>query len=138
MKQQLIALGTGILFGVGLNLSQMVNPEKVIAFLDIAGNWDPSLALVMVGALLVSFPAYMFILNSKRPVCAESFDLPEKTRPDPRLLVGAALFGTGWGLAGYCPGPAVSTLAINWQEALPFILAMWVGGFIADKFVQLK
>ncbi len=133
MKQQVTALGTGILFGVGLNVSQMVNPEKVIAFLDIAGNWDPSLAFVMAGALLVSFPAYMFILNRNRPVCAESFDLPTKARPDPRLLGGVALFGMGWGLAGYCPGPAVSALAINWHEAVPFIIAMWVGGLLAEK-----
>ena len=133
MKQQLTALATGVLFGVGLNLSQMVNPEKVLAFLDIARNWDPSLALVMAGALLVSFPAYMFILGRDKPVCAESFDLPGKTRPDTRLLFGASIFGVGWGLAGYCPGPVIAALTINWREAVPFVIAMWIGGLLAEK-----
>lgn len=138
MKQNLAALGTGLLFGIGLNLSQMVNPDKVLAFLDITGHWDPSLALVMAGALLVSLPAYLFILKRSAPVCATSFDLPQKTQPDTRLLVGASLFGIGWGLAGYCPGPVISALAINWQEAVPFIIAMWLGGLIADRFKKLQ
>ena len=133
MKRGLsIALVSGILFGAGLTLSQMVNPFKVLAFLDVFGHWDASLAFVMGGALFIAAPAYHWILKQQKPVCEEKFYLPTKTRIDTRLVIGAMLFGMGWGIGGYCPGPALSALVINWQEAIPFVLAMIAGGFLAD------
>lgn len=134
MWRSLAALLTGLLFGVGLAWSQMVYPQKVLAFLDVAGgHWDPSLALVMLGALAVTLPAFAVILKRGGPLLDVRFYLPDKTAPDARLLVGAALFGVGWGLAGYCPGPAIAALAIHWREALPFLLATAAGGWLADR-----
>ncbi len=132
MKTGITALFSGIVFGFGLNLSQMVNPEKVLAFLDITGNWDPSLALVMAGALAVALPLYSITLKRTAPLLAEKFELPVKQQLDKSLLLGATLFGCGWGLAGYCPGPALAAMLINWQEAIPFVIAMAVGGKLCD------
>ena len=106
----LVALFAGALFGLGLSVSGMMNPAKVIGFLDFAGGWDPTLAFVMGGALLVTVPAFRLILNRPRPILADGFALPSKSTLDGRLLGGAALFGVGWGLSGFCPGPAVAAL----------------------------
>lgn len=132
MARQLLALFAGIVFGVGLAWSQMVYPLKVLAFLDITGHWDPSLALVMAGALTVTLPLFPWILKCQRPLLAQTFHLPSQSDIDSPLLVGAALFGVGWGIAGYCPGPAIAALAIHWQEAVPFLLAVAAGGLAAD------
>ena len=107
MPRMIVALLAGTLFGVGLAVSGMANPQKVIGFLDVAGKWDPALLFVIGGALLVTIPAFRLILGRPRPLLADRFALPTKSALDGRLLGGAALFGVGWGLSGLCPGPAV-------------------------------
>jgi uncharacterized membrane protein YedE/YeeE len=127
MLKMLVNLFAGTLFGLGLSISGMVNPQKVIGFLDFAGDWDPTLALVFGGALLVAIPAFRLILRRPHPVLAEEFELPTKKDVDGRLLGGAALFGVGWGLAGFCPGPAVTALASGLLPVFAFVAAMVVG-----------
>lgn len=121
------ALALGLLFGLGLIVSGMSNPAKVLAFLDVAGRWDPSLALVMAGAVAVSAAGYRVARWRGRPVLAPRLEIPTRRDLDPRLLAGAALFGVGWGLAGLCPGPALTLLTIVPGEALTFVAAMVVG-----------
>lgn len=129
MKTNVIALLAGVLFGLGLCLSHMADPNKVLAFLDIVGNWDPSLALVMGGALSVFTLAFPLIRKRARPWVGNVLHVPDRTDIDRPLLIGAALFGLGWGLAGYCPGPAIAALMINPHEAVVFVLAVIVGGW---------
>src|SRR5271166_3287436 len=107
MLRLVSAFASGLLFGLGLTVSHMVDPTKVLGFLDLAGDWDPSLALVMLGALVVAMPGYALARRLTRPLCAADFAVPSSTAVDRRLMVGALLFGTGWGLVGYCPGPAL-------------------------------
>ena len=123
----LVALISGIIMGLGLCISQMANPAKVIAFLDVFGNWDPSLALVMAGALFVSTIAFRFILKRQKPVCGGQFSLPDKKEVDIQLMAGSALFGVGWGLAGFCPGPAFASLAYGVYESFIFVGSMLLG-----------
>jgi len=123
----LAALACGIIFGLGLAISGMMNPAKVIGFLDVAGNWDPTLAFVMGGALLVAVPAYRVILGRTRPVLARDFSLPTKSRLDRPLVYGSALFGVGWGLVGFCPGPAVAAIVTGLPAVLGFVAAMLAG-----------
>lgn len=130
MVRLLVALLAGVLFGVGLGVSQMVDPAKVLGFLDLAGDWDPSLALVMGGALLVTLPMFLPTIRRGRPIFADEFDLPRRTRLDGRLVGGAALFGIGWGLVGFCPGPAISSLAYLREESLVFLAAMVAGALL--------
>lgn len=127
IKQTITALILGILFGVGLTVSQMVNPAKVLAFLDVAGNWDPTLLLVFLGALVIALPAYQIVLRRGRPLFAGTFHLPSLQHIDTRLVGGSALFGIGWGLIGLCPGPALSSLAFLRWESLLFVISMFVG-----------
>lgn len=127
-----VALLSGAIFGVGLAISGMINPAKIIGFLDFAGDWDPTLAFVMGGALLVSIPAFRWILSRPSPVLDDSFDLPKKSSLDGRLLGGAALFGVGWGLSGFCPGPAVAALASGLPSVFVFMAAM-LGGMALYK-----
>ena len=127
MPRMIVALFAGALFGVGLAVSGMTNPAKIIGFLDVAGEWDPTLMFVMGGALLVTIPAFRLILGWGRPLLAEGFALPTKTALDGRLLGGAALFGVGWGLSGFCPGPAVVALVTGLLPVFAFVAAM-VGG----------
>lgn len=127
MIKNLSTLFCGTLFGLGLVISQMVNPVKVLAFLDIAGHWDPSLALVMASALITLGLAHKLILRRPAPILEQSFHLPSATRIDARLLIGAALFGVGWGLSGFCPGAAIAAIGYGQAEALLFTLAMCVG-----------
>jgi uncharacterized protein len=124
MSRTFAALFAGTLFGVGLAVSGMINPAKVVGFLDVAGGWDPTLAFVMGGALLVTIPAFRVILNRPRPVLADGFDLPTKSTLDARLLGGAALFGVGWGLSGFCPGPAVAAVTTGLAPVFAFVAAM--------------
>ncbi len=118
---------SGLLFGLGLTVSGMINPTKVIGFLDIAGAWDPSLALVMLAGLAVTVPAFHFILKQERPLFEEKFFLPGKSDIDLRLILGAVAFGIGWGLAGLCPGPALAGIASLDSSVLSFVAAMLVG-----------
>lgn len=110
MFRMTVALFSGTLFGLGLAISGMANPAKVIGFLDVAGDWDPTLALVMGGGLLVALPAFRVIFKRRSPVLAKKFDLPTSKKIDGKLIGGSAVFGIGWGLSGFCPGPAVTAL----------------------------
>lgn len=122
-----IALLCGLLFGVGLVVSDMANPARVLAFLDVAGDWDPALALVMGSALVPSALAYAWRRGRQRPIAAAAFHVPENRRIDARLLGGAALFGIGWGLVGLCPGPALAALATLQWPFFAFAAAMLAG-----------
>jgi uncharacterized protein len=123
----LAALGCGFVFGLGLAVSGMMNPAKVIGFLDVAGDWDPTLAFVMGGALLVAIPAYRVILKQRRPVLSGAFSLPAKEKLDASLIWGSSFFGVGWGLVGFCPGPAVAAIVTGLPTVLGFVAAMIAG-----------
>jgi len=127
MGRNLSALLAGLVFGLGLTVSQMVNPAKVLAFLDLFGNWDPSLAFVMGAALAVTAIGYRLAWRRPAPVFADRFQLPGNRRIDARLALGAVLFGIGWGLVGLCPGPAIAALAIGGAPAALFLAAMAAG-----------
>ena len=127
VRALLPTLVAGLLFGAGLALSDMVNPARVLAFLDVAGRWDPTLAFVMGGAIIPSAVAYWIARRMRRPLLASEFRVPKTREIEPRLLAGATLFGIGWGLIGLCPGPAVAGLAFGlWQVGL-FVAAMLAG-----------
>ncbi len=123
----IVALLAGVLMGLGLAVSGMINPAKVLNFLDLAGDWDPTLVVVMASALLTTMVGYRLVLSRKMPLFAASFSLPMRRDIDVRLIVGAALFGMGWGLAGFCPGPAIAALTSLRAEPLIFVAAMAVG-----------
>ncbi|WP_120511044.1 YeeE/YedE family protein [Photobacterium salinisoli] len=126
--QMLIALIAGLLFGAGLTISQMVNPDKVLNFLDVAGQWDPSLLLVMGSALVVFGLGYHFLVKPRsKPLVADQFYIPVNKIIDKPLIIGAILFGLGWGLVGICPGPAVSNLLGGNAKIFGFIIAMLAG-----------
>lgn len=131
-REILSALLTGILFGLGLAIAQMTDPNKVLNFLDITGQWDPSLAFVMASALLVVAPAYRFILRRKRPLWGATFQVPTRSDIDSRLVVGSALFGIGWGLSGYCPGPAITALATLSPGAVGVVGGLLIGMWAHD------
>lgn len=126
----LVALLAGLVFGIGLVVSQMVVPEKVLGFLDVFGDWNPSLAFVMGGAILVAAPAFALARRMDSPDLARSFEISTRRDLDVRLLSGAAIFGIGWGLVGLCPGPALVALDFRSEPALPFVAAM-IAGMIA-------
>jgi uncharacterized membrane protein YedE/YeeE len=134
---KIISLVSGIIFGVGLVISEMINPEKVLGFLDLFGNWDPSLAFVMIGALIVSSPLFHIIKNKEKPLFAEKFNYSNNKEVNNRLIVGSALFGAGWGLGGLCPGPAISSIALININSITFVFAMFFG-FCLVKFLKLS
>ena len=121
------ALGAGLLFGLGLIVSGMINPSKVIGFLDLAGNWDPSLIFVMGGGVTVTLCTFWLVLRRERPLFDKQFYLPSKADIDKRLISGAALFGVGWGIAGLCPGPAMTGLATLDPTVVLFVGSMVIG-----------
>lgn len=129
----LIAFSAGLLFSIGIALSGMIDPARVLGFLKVSDNWDPSLALVMAGALAVYVPGFRFTQRKNAPHFAEKFYLPGHHKIDRSLLIGATLFGSGWGLAGYCPGPAIAALTTASTGTLAFVAAMVAGWFIARK-----
>ena len=129
-----LTLLSGILFGFGLALSGMVSPSKVVGFLDITGNWDPSLIFVIGGGVAVTGVSFYFLLRRPIPFSGERFTLPTRKDIDARLITGAGIFGLGWGIGGFCPGPALSSLAYGKVEIFLFVGAMIVGMVIA-KFV---
>lgn len=135
MAQILAAAATGLLFGIGLVLSQMVNPAKVIGFLDIAGEWDPALAFVMGSALITATIGFRFVLKQPAPSFAEAFQIPTRKDIDTRLIAGSALFGIGWGLSGYCPGPAIAGSGLALTPTLIFLVCM-LGGMALFRFTE--
>lgn len=136
-RTALAATLAGVLFGLGLAVSQMVDPGKVLAFLDVAavadGAWDPSLLLVLCAAVGTNLVGYRLVLGRPSPLFAARFSLPTRKDVDRRLVAGSALFGVGWGLAGYCPGPAVAALSQGSLDALWFTIAMLLGMFAFQK-----
>jgi hypothetical protein len=134
--QLVSSLASGVVFGLGLAVSQMVNPAKVIGFLDVAGRWDPTLLFVMAGALLVTVPAFRWVVKRPYPLFAAGFLLPKRKDVEPRLVIGAALFGIGWGLAGLCPGPAVTALVTLAMPIGVFFVAMLAGAFAYDRWAK--
>lgn len=135
-KQSLVALIAGILFGFGLMLSGMANPSKVMNFLDLTGTWDPTLAFVMGGALLISVPAFHFVLRQPKSLTGGAFQLPTRKDIDLQLIAGAALFGIGWGLSGYCPGPALAALSFASLSSVMIVLAMVFGILMHDRVLN--
>ncbi|MEX3634620.1 DUF6691 family protein [Paraburkholderia sp. BR14320] len=129
------ALLAGLLFGLGLMVSGMSNPAKVLGFLDIAGRWDPSLAFVMVGAIVVASLAFFVARRRKRSLLGLPVQLPASTTITPRLVLGSAVFGIGWGLAGFCPGPALVALGAGYPKAIGFVAAM-VAGMVVFELVE--
>ena len=131
----------GLVFGFGLLLSGMSDPAKVLNFLDLggiaSGNWDPSLAFVMAGAVAVTFVGFRFVLQRSRPLFAERFHLPTKRELDLRIVAGPAIFGVGWGLAGFCPGPALTALGFGSRAAFIFVAAMLTGMWLARFLTRL-
>jgi uncharacterized membrane protein YedE/YeeE len=131
-----LTFAAGLIFGLGLILSQMVNPAKVMNFLDVAGMWDPSLAFVMGGAVAVAFIGFRIALARPAPLYGETFHLPTAKGLDTRLFVGPAIFGVGWGLAGLCPGPAVTALTVGGLDVALFVAFMLAGMWAARTIAQ--
>ena len=136
--RQAVNLLAGVIFGLGLLISGMANPAKVQNFLDLAGTFDPSLIFVMAGAVAVTFVGYRLVLRRPKPVLAERFYLPASDIIDGRLILGAALFGIGWGLSGFCPGPAIVSLPLLAKGTLIFLPAMLAGIGLARLLSQGK
>ncbi|MBF0570467.1 MAG: YeeE/YedE family protein [Candidatus Omnitrophica bacterium] len=130
----IIAFISGFIMSIGLIVSGMINPQKVIGFLDLFGHFDPTLAFVMAGALSVSAVGYRLVGSSK-PLLCETFDLPKRNKIDRQLILGAVIFGVGWGLAGFCPGPAIVGVGLGFFKAIIFVIAMLTGMFLARKQV---
>jgi uncharacterized membrane protein YedE/YeeE len=129
-----VTFGAGVLFAVGLVISGMTQPSKVVGFLDFFGRWDPSLAFVMGGAVIINAILFRFIVKRQRPFYEPEFHLPTRNDLDWRLIVGGGLFGIGWGLAGYCPGPGITSLASLQSPAIVFVAAMAVGMLLFSVF----
>jgi len=130
---RLISLLSGIIFGLGLTISGMVNPQKVLGFLNLFGEWDPSLIFVMVGAIIIFAPLHFIFKRKSRPIFAKEFQIINNRNIDKKLLIGSGLFGVGWGLAGLCPGPAIASISFLNPSSLIFVLFMFVGFFIANR-----
>lgn len=138
MRHILPGLFAGLLFGAGLALSGMINPARVLGFLDVAGAWDPTLAFVLGGALLPSALSYALVRRMKRPVMAEEFCIPQNRTIEKRLLAGGAIFGIGWGLVGLCPGPAIAGLVLGKWEVWLFVAAMIAGMWLQRIYTDLR
>lgn len=140
MKQAGVTVIAGLMFGLGLGLSQMIDRDRVLGFLDVAGVWDPTLLFVLGGAVGVTVIVFRFVLRLPHPFFSKTFYLPTKKTVDMQLIVGAAIFGLGWGIAGYCPGPAITALMLGIWNPMLFMLGLMVGSLsyktIAD--VSLK
>jgi uncharacterized membrane protein YedE/YeeE len=130
------ALFIGAIFGLGIALSGMANPAKVLNFFDIAGTWDPSLAFVMFPAMLTAMAGYRLVLSRPKPVFMPSYSLPDTTRIDASLIGGSALFGIGWGIAGFCPGGAIPALGLGHPQTPTFLAAM-IAGIIVARAIRI-
>ena len=136
MKSALCSFLSGLTFALGLGISGMTRPVKVIGFLDFFGPWDASLAFVMLGAIAVSFVAYRLSRSMHSPILAPEFSIPKRTDLDSRLVGGAALFGAGWGLGGFCPGPAITSLASGASPVMVFVAAMAAGIYLHSRLAK--
>lgn len=136
-RQVIVSFFSGALFAAGLGVAGMTNPAKVMAFLDVAGAWDPSLAFVMIGAIAVYAVAFRVAIKRPAPLLAEAFSLPKRSDLDAPLILGAGLFGAGWGLAGYCPGPAITSLATGAPGVFLFVAAMLAGMLLHRAYEAL-
>ena len=133
---RLSEFGVGLLFGLGLILAGMTDPSKVLGFLDLTGLWDPSLAFVMGGAILVSLGAFALAKKRSQSFLGGAMHMPNRRDIDPRLVTGSLLFGAGWGLAGFCPGPALVSMASGQPKALIFVLAMLAGMAVYEVLMR--
>ncbi len=138
MTRVILAAMSGIIFGLGLAISQMMNPAKVLGFFDLFGAWDPTLAFVMAGALAVAIPGFWYAGAMSRPVFEDKFHTPTHTRIDARLITGSALFGAGWGIIGLCPGPAFAGLALLRIESWIYMAAMIAGMLLAARVIRSR
>lgn len=141
MKNDFAALGVGFIFALGLGLAGMTQPHKVVGFLDVFGNWDPSLIFVMIGAIAVHFFTYKIIRKRRSPLFSPKWHVPTKNELTPALVIGSFMFGVGWGLAGLCPGPAVTSLASFGATPWIFVPSMLIGMLVfkqVDKVLKLK
>lgn len=136
-RTNLVAIGSGLLFGAGLAVSGLTRPEVVIGFLDVTGHWDPTLGLVMVVATAVNAALVALAMRRRRPLCAATLNLPEPGPIDRRLLAGATVFGIGWGLVGVCPGPALTSLASGDATVLTFVAAM-TAGLVVTRIISTR
>lgn len=132
----LFALLAGTLFGLGLSVAQMIDPAKVINFLNIFGAWDPSLAFVMAGGLLVNAVATHLILKREKPIFQQMFRVPAKSEIDSRIIIGGIIFGAGWGLAGYCPGPMITSLSFANTDIVTVVIAYFVGTWLTKWIIH--
>lgn len=139
MKQILIGLLSGLLFGAGLTISTMVDPQRVLAFLDIFGNWDPTLAFVMGGGLMVYLPVYYCFVNKRKTTLFSTpCDIPNNKKIDKKLITGASLFGIGWGVSGICPGPAMTNISSLHDGIILFVITMLIGFMLGNKLQNLS
>jgi uncharacterized membrane protein YedE/YeeE len=134
---RIASLVSGIVFGLGLTISEMINPAKVLGFLDLFGNWDPSLMFVMIGALVVSSPMFHLIKKKEKPIFAEKFNYSNNKAIDNKLVIGSVLFGAGWGLGGLCPGPAISSIAFLNIYSVTFVISMFVGFYLVKTLKSI-
>ncbi|TCU30748.1 hypothetical protein EV130_101323 [Rhizobium azibense] len=134
--QIVAALISGTLFGFGLSLSGMLDPARVQGFLDVFGTWDPSLGFVLAGAVTVAFAGVSLSRLMRRPVLNYSFDMPRNRKIDAPLIIGSAIFGLGWGLGGFCPGPAIAALPLGFSRSFGFVFAMLVGMAAHDRLLR--
>jgi uncharacterized membrane protein YedE/YeeE len=137
MRHVFPGLLVGILFGAGLAVSELINPARVLAFLDLAGPWDPTLGFVMVSAVVPSALGYVLVRCIRRPLMAEAFCIPQNRIVDRDLIAGATLFGTGWGLVGICPGPAIAGLAFGRWQSWVFVAAM-IAGMVMERLFAAR
>ena len=135
MTRLITALIIGSIFSIGLAIAGMLNPSKVVGFLDIFGDWDPSLAFVMGGGILVNAIGHRFVMKRKAPIQCAAFSLPTSTNIDKPLVIGSVIFGVGWGLAGLCPGPVVASLFLNGEAMLPFF-GLLIAGLLVGRIVM--
>ena len=136
MIKNSIVLISGVVFGIGLTLSSMTNPDKVIGFLDIFYSWDPSLGFVMAGAIIITSPILYLLTKNNSIILAEKINLPSKKNIDKPLVIGSLTFGIGWAMAGLCPGPAISSIAFLNLSSVAFLVSMFFGLYIAS-FIKL-
>jgi uncharacterized membrane protein YedE/YeeE len=136
--QIMTAFVTGLIFGLGLILSEMTNPAKIIGFLDIFGNWDPSLVLVMLGAITVSAVSFKLTKSRQQSFFGQQIKLPNSSNIDHKLITGSLIFGVGWGLAGYCPGPALTSVLLGGYQPLVFVISMLIGMGVFEVLNQLS